>query len=219
MVYDLDKSFEYENGFYATAGVNRMSKFVTHLDLYRKITELRGEVVECGVFKGNSLFRWVKFRELLENTFSRKIIAFDIFGEFPETDFVDDQLKRKQFIAETNGGVSLSDDEIRELLQASCVDKNTELVKGDILQTLKQYISTNPNLKIALLHVDVDIYEATKETLEVLFPHVVRGGVVIFDDYGAFPGANKAIDDYFEGTDIRIKQLPFSNAISYIVKA
>jgi len=218
MVYDLGKKFEYENGFYATAGVNRLSKFVTHLDLYRRVTELRGEVVECGVFKGNSLFRWVKFRELIENTFSRKIIAFDIFGEFPETEFEGDKIKREQFITETSGGVSLNDEEIRELLEASSTDKNVELVKGDILQTLKEYVSVHANLKIALLHVDVDLYEATKETLEVLFPHVVRGGVVIFDDYGAFPGANKAIDDYFEGTDVRIKQLPLSNAISYIVK-
>ena len=47
---------------------------------------------------------------------------------------------------------------------------------------------------------------------------MVNGGVIILDDYGAFPGANKAIEEFFNKYNVTIKQLSFTNAISYIVK-
>ena len=97
---DFKEHFNYENNFYITAPVNRFSKFITHLDLFRKISNLRGEIVECGVFKGNSLMRWIKFRALLENSFSRKIYGFDTFGDFPDASIEEDRVKRQAFIDE-----------------------------------------------------------------------------------------------------------------------
>lgn len=217
MLYNMDKSFEYENGYMATAEPRRFSKFISHLEFFRNTSELRGEIVELGVFKGNSLFRWIKFRELLENTYSRKIIAFDIFGEFPQTDFEDDKKEREAFIEETSGGIGISYDELNYLLNAQKLDRNIDIIKGNILDTLPEYLSDNPQLKISLLHIDVDLYEASKLALELLFSHVVKGGIIIFDDFGDFSGANKAIDDFFEG-NIEIKKLEYSNAIAYIIK-
>ena len=50
-------------------------------------------------FKGSSLIRFAKhFRKYLEQ--AEKIIAFDISGEFPETDFKDDKIMREKFITE-----------------------------------------------------------------------------------------------------------------------
>ena len=95
---DFQDHFYYENNFYITAPVNRISKFVTHLDMFRMITGIRGEIVECGVFKGNSLMRWIKFRALLENSFSRKIYGFDTFGKFPNAFLEEEKDKRNKFI-------------------------------------------------------------------------------------------------------------------------
>jgi hypothetical protein len=217
-MYDIEKKFEYENGYMATAEPRRFSKFITHLEFFKNTSDLRGEIVELGVFKGNSLFRWIKFRDLLENTFSRKIIAFDIFGEFPQTDFDDDKAIREKFIEETNGGESISYEELTTLLQQQGLNQNIDIEKGDILKTLPEYLKKHPHLKISLLHIDVDLYEATKCGLELLFDRVVKGGVIILDDYGAFPGANKAVDDFFKNKAIRVQKLPYSHAISYVVK-
>ncbi|MEX2597046.1 MAG: TylF/MycF/NovP-related O-methyltransferase [Salibacteraceae bacterium] len=216
-LFDQSRSFDYENGYFATSSTARISKFATHLELFQKSAHLRGEIVECGVFKGNSLFRWIKFRDLFENAMSRKIIAFDMFGEFPETDYEPDKRKRNEFIKETRGGVGISINEIEQILKSQQLYQNIQLVKGNLLETLHMYLQKNDELKISLLHIDVDIYEATKVSLELLFPHVVKGGVVILDDYGAFPGANKAIDAYFEGK-YEIQKLPYSHAISFVVK-
>lgn len=216
-LYDLDRKFEYENGFYATADPTRFSKIISHLEFFKQTSTVRGEIVEFGIFKGNSFFRWIKFRDLLEQTGSRKVIGFDIFGDFPEAGFEEDKQKRDAFVAETNGGKSISLEEINELLTKQGLNKNVEIVKGDILKTLDEYLINNPHLKISLLHIDVDLYEPTKHVLEKLYDKVTKGGIIIFDDYGAFAGTNKAVDDFFKGS-AEIKKLPYSNAISYIVK-
>ncbi|WP_299367876.1 TylF/MycF/NovP-related O-methyltransferase [Winogradskyella sp.] len=215
--YDLEKRFNYENGFYATADPSRFSKFISHLEFFKRTSNVRGEIVEFGIFKGNSFFRWIKFRDLLEQTNSRKIIGFDVFDDFPEATFEADKLKRDAFVKETKGGQSISFEEINELLEKQGLQKNIEIIKGDILKTLDDYISKNPQLKISLLHIDVDLYEPTKHILERLYSKVTKGGIIILDDYGAFAGTNKAVDDFFDN-NIEIKKLPYSNAISYIVK-
>lgn len=216
-LYDINRRFEYENGFYATADPSRFSKFISHLEFFKQTATVRGEIVEFGIFKGNSFFRWIKFRDLLEQTNSRKVIGFDVFGDFPEAQFEGDKVTRDAFVAETKGGKSISFEEINELLEQQGLKRNVEIVKGDILQTLDQYLEKNPHLKISLLHIDVDLYEPTKHILERLFDKVTKGGIIIFDDYGAFAGANKAIDDFFD-QKVEIKKLPFAHSISYIVK-
>jgi hypothetical protein len=216
-IYDLTRNFEYENGFYATANASRFSKFITHLEFFKQTSNVRGEIVEFGIFKGNSFFRWIKFRDLLEQTFSRKIIGFDIFGDFPEANFDDDKAKRNAFVEETNGGVSISFEEMNDLLNKQGLNENVDIIKGDILVTLDDYLEKNPHLKISLLHIDVDLYEPSKHILEKLFDRVTKGGIIIFDDYGAFAGTNKAVDDFFNN-NIEVKKLSFSHAISYIIK-
>jgi len=216
-MFDTEKKFNYENGYMATAEPRRFSKFITHLDLFRRTSDLRGEIVELGVFKGNSLFRGLKFRDLLEYTYSRKIVAFDMFGDFPNTSFDLDKKERQLFIDETNGGVGISLAELNYYLEYLNLNKNLDLIQGDILETLPEYCQNNPQLKISLLHIDVDLYEATKIGLENLFDKVVKGGVIVFDDYGDFAGANKAIDDYLSGK-YEIKKMPYSHNISYIIK-
>jgi hypothetical protein len=58
--------------------------------------------------------------------------------------------------------------------------------------------------KVALLRLDTDWHASTKHILETLFPALVRGGVLIIDDYGHFHGARKAVDDYLSEHNISI---------------
>ena len=214
---DFENSFHYENNFYISAPVSRFSKFITHLDLFRRISGLRGEIVECGVFKGNSLIRWVKFRALLENSYSRKIYGFDTFGSFPDASIAEEETKRQEFINEA-GNQSVKINDFQEYLKKLNLDDNIFLVEGDINNTVPNFVNKFKEIRIALLHIDVDLYEPTKTCLEKFYPHVVKGGIIILDDYGAFPGANKAIEEFFQDKDSRIEQLHFSNSISFVTK-
>jgi hypothetical protein len=52
---------------------------------------------------------------------------------------------------------------------------------------------------IAILRLDTDWYESTKIELEILYPLLQPGGILIIDDYGYWSGSRKAVDEYFEG--------------------
>lgn len=217
-VFDTDKSFEYENGFYLTSDISRLGKEITHYELYKKIVNLPGDVIELGVFKGTSLIRFATYRELLENVNSRKIIGFDTFDEFPQTNFEDDIELRQNFI--DIAGVGLNIDELKSSFEYKGI-KNVDLIKGDIVKMLPNYVSQNPQLKISLLHIDTDIYEPAKVALESLYDKVISGGIIIFDNYASFPGETKAVDDFFKsrGESIEFRKFPFSHDIpTYIIK-
>ena len=50
--WDEKKRFDYENGFYLTSETYRFGNWMAHYELYKKILELPGDVIELGVFKG-----------------------------------------------------------------------------------------------------------------------------------------------------------------------
>jgi hypothetical protein len=185
--------------------------------LYKIVRELPGDIVECGVFKGISLIRLITFRELFKNSSSKKVIGFDTFGKFPETEFSDDMELRKKFI-DTAGEESISKEQLEDVIKKKGIYHNTELVKGDITETVPKYVAAHPELRISILHLDVDIYEPSVTVLDYLYPRLVKGGVLMLDDYGIFPGETKAVDDYFKDKDVQILKFPFAITPSYIIK-
>jgi len=215
--FDTQKSFEYENGFYITSQPSRLAKSIAHYELYKKIVGLPGDVVECGVFKGASLIRFATYREMLESQQSRKIWGFDAFGEFPkDVSRVEDSEFIKKFEEDAGNGISV--DELNDVFNRKGIS-NVSLVKGNILETLPEF-AKNQSCKISLLHIDVDVYEATYAVLENLYDKVVKGGVIIFDDYTAVQGATSAIDDFFSRVDGGgdMQKLPFNYIPCYMVK-
>jgi hypothetical protein len=73
--------------------------------------------------------------------------------------------------------------------------KRVNFVVGDVRKTL--YLEGAVPEKIAFLHLDTDFYDSTKAELEVLWPRVSPGGVVVIDDYGHWKGCGKAVDEFF----------------------
>lgn len=214
--FDTTKMFEYENGFYATSTESRFGKFLAHYELYKKIVHLPGAIIECGLFKGNSFFRLAHFRDLLESRYSRKLIGFDIFGTFPKTTFENDK-KYLDVFTNSAGENSIEIEEIEKVMNYKKLE-NYEFVKGDINITLPKYCTENQHQKISLLHIDTDIYEPAVTILENMYERVVSGGIIIFDDYGTFPGETKAVDDFFKNKKEKIQKLSLGLTPSFIVK-
>ncbi len=92
------------------------------------------------------------------------------------------------------------------------------LVVGDICHTVPAFVAEHPELRIALLHVDVDILEPSHIVMNTLAPLVVTGGVIVLDDYGIFPGATKAVDEFMAGRPERIQKLPYALAPAFVIK-
>ncbi|WPE17753.1 TylF/MycF/NovP-related O-methyltransferase [Candidatus Thioglobus autotrophicus] len=213
--YDVENKWDYEIGYYLTCDNSRIAKSLNQYELYKKIINIPGDIVECGVYKGGSLIRMATYRDTLEVNMSRKIIAFDAFGSFPRVESKIDDNFIDQFESEGGEGIAIS--ELKECLEYKNI-KNIELIKGDINSTLEGYIVKNPALKVALLHIDVDVEKPTKTILKHLYERVVPGGLIVLDDYGVIHGETKAVDDFFADMGVSIQKLPFSKTPAFIVK-
>jgi hypothetical protein len=214
---DISRAFEYENAFYLSCDSTRMSKILAHYELFRMTWELPGAIIECGVFKGASLVRFAMLRELFGNTFSKKIVGFDTFGLFPETDYEPDKKRRTAFV-ESAGEESISIEQLQFVLEHKHCSRHVDLIAGDVRWTVPKYVEDNPELRISLLNLDTDLYEPAVAILEHLWPRVLKGGIVILDDYGTFPGETKAVDEFFRDRCVTIRKLPFCMTPCYIVK-
>jgi hypothetical protein len=216
---NFSQAWDHENAFYLTAPTARFAKLLAHYTLFQRTLGLAGAIVECGVFKGASLARFAAFRELFGGADSKKIIAFDTFGRFPETEHDADRQLRANFVAAA-GEESISPEQLLHVLQHKNCDRNVELVAGDIRETVPAYVERHPELRISLLNLDTDVYEPAVTILEHLYPRLVSGGVLMLDDYGVFPGETQAVDEYFAKLPQRprIEKLPFAATPSFVVK-
>ncbi len=219
---ELSKPFFYENAFYLTSHPDRIAKMLAHYELFKLTVDLPGDIVECGVFKGASFSKFVKLRNVLQKASSKRIIGFDVFDKFPmpgKNTVEGDKEGREQFLKVSGGEKSISNEKLMEFLQSCDSSENVDLIKGDVSETVPSFISKNPQLKISLLHIDVDLYEPTLDCLNYFFNRVVKNGVIILDDYNGFPGATKAIDEFFaDMPDTKINKIPWSASPFYVVK-
>ena len=206
-----------ENIFYQKTNISRIGKLIYQYELYKKILDLPGDVLEFGVFKGSSLIRFLTYRSILENNFSRKIIGFDTFTKFPKQNNKSDKKLKKDFT--NDAGNPIEKNKLENILYKKKFE-NFRLVKGKVEHTLKKFLQLNKNIKISLLHLDMDVYGSTKFVLNHLEKKIVKNGIILIDDYGTVEGATKAVDQFLEKRkNLKIKKLSFYRAPSFIVKS
>ncbi|MFP5210468.1 MAG: TylF/MycF/NovP-related O-methyltransferase, partial [Acidobacteriota bacterium] len=147
---------------------------------------LRGDFWECGVYKGGTARMLAEFLALHARP-GLKLHLFDTFSGMPKTDEKLD-LHRKGDFSDTN---------VEEVRRVVGNPERVEFHPGWIPETFRDM----PNSRVALAHVDVDIYRSVWDCCEFIYPRLDAGGVMIFDDYGfpTCPGARKAVDEFFAG--------------------
>lgn len=170
-------------------------------ELYGKIKNIDGDVVECGVAYGGSLL--ILGALIKQEGKGRKLYGLDSFEGFPEPTAEDKSEYRVIRKGEYN---DVSIKKILEMFQLIDLPEPI-LIKGFLEDTAGSF--KNRVDRIAFLHVDTDLYSAYKVTLKELFDKVIRGGIVLFDEYGEpkFPGATKAIDEFLADTNYQLQKI------------
>jgi len=165
---------------------------------------LEGDIVECGVWKGGNL---ILSQLLVENyKLNKKVYGYDTFagmsqpcdmdvqritGEFAEVEWKN---RNKQ---NQNLWCYSSFEEVQTNIKNNVENfNNVRLIQGKVEETLED--ENNLPKTISLLRLDTDWYESTKIELQVLYPRLVKGGVLIIDDYGMWDGCRRAVDEYFK---------------------
>jgi len=159
---------------------------------------LDGEFLEFGVWKGASInFMAKKFPD-------KNIHGFDSFEGLPES-----------WVHNDIGTFTLKG-------KLPKVSKNVTLHKGWFEDTLPGWAEKNNN-KIALLHVDCDLYSATKTIFDLIGEYIVPGTVIIFDDYFNFPNwqedGHKVFSNFIAQTNHEVHYLGYAfKELAVIIK-
>jgi len=169
-------------------------RFDTVIRHYDKINKLDGDIVECGVYKGG-------FSIFLTTSFTDKTIwVCDSFEGFQPLKDAVYQYGAERHTPETTSHMVQGIDIVKENFKSfNLLTDRVKFLQGWVRNTLKP--ETCQIKQIALLRVDVDSYSATHEVLDYLYPKVVSGGYIIFDDSCLFETKN-AIKNYFSSNKI-----------------
>jgi len=186
---------------------------------------IEGDIVECGVAEANMEYAWIK--ELMKHNVVRDIYLFDTFAgltEPSEEDYTCDDAKlykmskddvytewKKHIInKDINNWCFFSLNYVKNKLESTGYPPyRLHYVKGDVMKTLN--CKENIPYKIAILRLDTDWYESSKFELEKLYDNVVKGGLIIFDDYYHWNGQRKATDEFFKKINVQYEFVDINN--------
>ena len=209
LIPELDR--EDENLLDAAKGLS-MTAPIAQWEFIRAIrhieaNDIPGDIVECGVWRGGNLVIAGLMRKRLG--FDRRIWAFDTFAgmtspsaaDFKPAEDLDVERKFASLNRDDhNDWCFAAEDEVLHNFEARVGNRDLRTVKGPVEETLAK--PDNLPERIAILRLDTDFYESTKAEMELLYPRLSKGGVLIVDDYGEWAGARKAVDEYFSGQPV-----------------
>lgn len=207
-----------------------LKRLLAHIELFKLTLDVPGDIAELGVFRGAGLMTWANLLESYVIGDRTKVVyGFDHWAGFRAL-----QAEDGQPIAAAGkvvGGFDSSKFH-QELLDAVLIfDRDrfipqkprVKLINGDIETSVEGFVNENPGTRFSLIHFDCDLYAPTRRALEVFWPLMPRGGVLIFDEYAIadWPGETRAVDEFLaDKPDQRLQTFAWTNTPgAYIVKA
>jgi hypothetical protein len=195
-----------------------------------------GSFVECGVWKGGAM-GMMALANLRKSETRRHLHLFDAFQEICEPEAAVDGEQAVRQVRQLTG----RDGHDKGVLEAvtgiydsmggpGTLEENKRLLERDIRYPADNifyhagwFQNTIPADHehigpIALLRLDGDWYASTKICLEYLYEKVVKGGIVIVDDYGTYEGCRRAVDEYLHLKQIRAYLAPIDSDCRFFVK-
>lgn len=167
--------------------------------------------MECGVWKGGCSL-------LMAEANNRDIWMYDTYAGMSEPGKFDFKgaapTARKSAMKRFNENrrenytdwCYASLESVREAVELSGLSVDRfKYIRGKIEDTIPKEMPE----QIALLRLDTDFYESTKHELEYLYPRLSPGGILIIDDYGAWNGAKKAVDEFFLDKPLMIPEMTY----------
>ncbi len=183
-------------------------------DMARKYATSEGVYVECGIGAGAQIIA------MAAGAPNKTIYCFDSFQGIPLPSNKDDQypgirkLSRDEQMAlpdpgkqalESTGVTSVSlKDVVTHIKNSGVSIKKIYFIEGWFEETLPEFECP----PISILRLDGDLYNSTYTCLKYLYPKVIKGGLVIIDDW-KLPGCRAAVLDYF-GTSVPMVKLMHS---------
>ncbi len=144
----------------------------------RRTSKIPGDIAEVGAYKGASA------KLIAHAAPGRSIHLFDTFEGLPPLQDIDrSAFKDGQYPAD-----------LADVTKYLSSFPQVTLYKGLFPKTAGPITAK----KFSFVHLDVDLYQSTKDALEFFFPRMSKGGVIISHDYMTAEGVRKAVDDFMK---------------------
>lgn len=201
-----------------------VAKFLYINEIYQKIVETPGVVMEFGVWRGQNMALFENLRAVYEPyNYTRRTIGFDTFTGYAS---ITEKDGTSDFVSE--GAYSVPGDYLdylRQILDYHQGEntmshiKKYELVPGDATETINEYLERHPETIVALAYFDMQLYEPTKKCLEAIRPFLTRGSVIAMDELNCeeFPGETVAFKEVFGLDKYKIVRSKFLPDRSYVI--
>ena len=177
--------------------------------MIERTRNLAGDIADCGVYLGGSTIGMGLY--LRERGIKKQIFGFDSFEGFdPKFVHADMELGGVENEDRNESGFSGTSFPFVSRKVARFRLPNVHLVKGFFSESFQTLPS---DLKFCFVHLDVNLYESYRVSLEFFYPRMVVGGIVLFDEYNdpPWPGCNKAVDEFLSGVPETLQMVQMNN--------
>jgi len=161
-------------------GDKSLFKILKCFELIEQIKNIKGDVVEFGVWNGNNLVTMKKIFDYFK--IKKNIIGYDNFKGMPTPD------KKNYFVGE----IDLIN-YIKKFFRLG----NIKIIKDDIMNLEKHYKEFP---KLSMIYIDCDLYKTTSKILETLSNKLNKKGLIVFDEanFNINKGEGKAAREFYK---------------------
>jgi O-methyltransferase len=173
-------------------------KFVV-AEFVKSVRSVHGDMVECGVYNGATAYFMAQATAGIG--VPRALHLFDSFQGLSAPTAVDGDYWQA-------GSLAISEEAARAVLSAS---EGVVFHRGWIPDRFPEVADR----QFAFVHLDVDLYQPTLDSLAFFYPRTAPGGVLICDDYGftTCPGATRAVDAFMQSRPETVIHLPTGQGV------
>ncbi len=170
--------------------------------LLRLTDKVPGDTAECGVYLGASSYLICSF--IAQSALPKSHHMFNSF-EGLSAPAADDSSHWRERDLQVDFG---------ETARRLSRFENVHYYKGWIPDRFAEVVGR----RFSFLHIDVDLYEPTRDSVAFFYPRMTPGGIIVCDDYGfaSCPGATKAMDEYLQ--DKPEKMVMLSDGGGFLIK-
>ena len=155
-------------------------------------TQVPGDYAEVGVYRGATA------KLMCEAKGEKDIHLFDTFAGLPGSEAIDIRFRRSMFSAQ--------EEAVRKrLVKYEKVHIYPGLFPGTA--------GAIRDKKFAFVHIDVDIYQSTRDSLEFFYSRMSPCGIIISHDYPSSEGVRKAFEEFFADRKENVVNLPMSQCM------
>lgn len=176
------------------------------INLLNLVKDLKGDTIEFGVYKGQSSYI---ICEILKGQrfFHHAVDSFKGLSKPKKKD-----LSTNRYYVWEKGDLAFEKEKVMSNLKKF---DNILFYEGYIPKVLKK-IKNSVSFKFA--HFDLDLYEPTLFSLKKIYNQIIKGGVILFDDYGfnSCPGVKLAVDEFFKNRKENVVEI--SSGQAFIIK-